>query len=206
MTGWSISTVTRSPAGAELSGFADCWRRARQEPDCCSCFCFLLFLQSRSGGTILIGVGERLRADAAVRKKEGRRERRENEQNTAIDAGPSLWVCTHVCTRAYIRGLRSLRHGKNTHDATGEAGRRVRVSQSITPLLSLHLSPYVSPASLLLSSSSNSTTVVVPVVMPCLFSKRNPRAKTRLVQGAKKKKKKRFPEDLNISEVVKSYS
>lgn len=88
-------------------------------------------------------------------------------------AGPSLWACTHVRTRAYIRGLRSLRQSINTHDATGEAGRRVRVSQRITPPLSLHLSPFVNPASLRFSSSS-STSVIVPVVTPCLFSAKNP--------------------------------
>lgn len=154
---------------------------------------FFLFLQSQSGGNILISVGERLRADAAVKKKEGKKERWENEQNTAINAGPSLWVCTHACTRAYIRGLRSLRHSKNTHNATGEAGRRVRVSHSITPLLSLHLSPFVSPTSLLLSFSSSSTTVVVPVAMPCLFSKKKTQSNNseiRLARGTFKKKTK----------------
>lgn len=67
-------------------------------------------------------------------------------------------MCTHVCTRAYIRGLRSLRQSINTHDATGEAGRRVRVSQRITPLLSLHLSPFqssISPSFLLLQLDNN---------------------------------------------------
>lgn len=101
-----------------------------------------------------------------MQQEERRAERR---QNTAIMAGPSLWACTHVRTRAYIRGLRSLRQSINTHDATGEAGRRVRVSQRITPPLSLHLSPFVNPASLRFSSSS-STSVIVPVVTPCLFS------------------------------------
>lgn len=82
------------------------------------------------------------------RKKDRTKERRENEQNSAIDTGPSLRACTHVRTRAYIRGLRSLRQSINTHNATGEAGRRVRVSQRITPPLPLRQSG-VSPVLLL---------------------------------------------------------
>lgn len=49
---------------------------------------------------------------------------------------PHLIVCTHVHARAYIRGLNSLRQCINTHDAAGEEGRKVRVSQHITPPLS----------------------------------------------------------------------
>lgn len=64
------------------------------------------------------------------------------------------------------------------------------MSQRITPLLSLHLSPFVSPGSLLLSSSSSSTTVIVPVVTPCLFSEKNPEEKLRPPVGVRRLSKK----------------
>lgn len=85
-----------------FNGFTARWRRARQEPDCCSWVCLSLFLQSQSGGDVLVGVGERLKADATVKKKEGKKGKK---RKWTINAGRSLWVCTHVCTRAYIRGL-----------------------------------------------------------------------------------------------------
>lgn len=84
-----------------------------------------------------------------MQQAEKKRKKEVKMNKTRRNTGPSLWACTHVRTRAYIRGLRSLRQSINTHDATGEAGRRVRVSQRFTPPLSLHLFPFVSPASLL---------------------------------------------------------
>ena len=80
-----------------------------------------------------------------------------------------------VCVRAYIRGLNNLRQSINTHDAAGEAGRRVRVSQHthITPPLSL--SPFYQSilSSSSLFSSSSSTSIIFHAVAGCLFHGKN---------------------------------
>lgn len=98
MTRWSISTVTRSPVETKFTGFPACWSRARQEPD--SSFCLLLFLQSQSGGTILIGVGERLEADATVKTKEGKKEEKMNKTQRSMQVPP--FECVHMCAQGLI--------------------------------------------------------------------------------------------------------
>lgn len=119
------------------------------------------------------------------------KERKKRKWTKQRSAQVPPFQCVHMCTGAYIRGVHSLRQSINTHNASGEAGRRVRVIQRITPLLSLHLSPFVSPAFLLLSSSSSSsTTVTVAVVTLCLFSEKNPEEKLRPPVGMKRLSKK----------------
>lgn len=59
------------------------WHGVRK-PDC-SCFCLLLFLQSRSGGNVLMSVGERLKeeADATGGRREEEHGKRTEEEKTS---------------------------------------------------------------------------------------------------------------------------
>lgn len=79
-------------------------------------------------------------------------------------------ACVCVCARAYIRGLNSLRWYINIHDADGEAGRRVSVSQHthITPPLSL--SPFHQSFLLLLSSPPPALHLSFFMLLLCVFS------------------------------------
>lgn len=64
---------------------------------------YLVFLQSRSGGNILIGVGERLKADATVKKKEIQNERQEEKTSkTQRSTQAPPFECVHMCAQGLI--------------------------------------------------------------------------------------------------------